>query len=212
MPSTSKKQAKFMAACAHGADYDSCPPKKVAKEFNDADKRKAFKEWVELEESPLNAWQNRMKRKGAIKFTKKDGVKHLATDDEIHAYDEKGNHIGTFSQSKRQGINEELLTEMKPKILKPLNHEKIYKELTSAVKKRHRDSGINIGETDAWNEGDHHCITHEHNGGSYHTLKETVQDHPNCEVISAKHHEGIYDWHANVYHKPYSIVKFKTHI
>lgn len=27
-----------MAACAHGAKYQSCPPSKVAKEFNAADK------------------------------------------------------------------------------------------------------------------------------------------------------------------------------
>lgn len=27
-----------MAACAHGAGYSSCPPEKVAKEFNEADK------------------------------------------------------------------------------------------------------------------------------------------------------------------------------
>lgn len=38
MPSKSKKQAKFMAACAHGAKYEKCPPEKVAKEFNKADK------------------------------------------------------------------------------------------------------------------------------------------------------------------------------
>lgn len=38
MPSKSKKQAKLMAACAHGAKYASCPPTKVAKEFNSADK------------------------------------------------------------------------------------------------------------------------------------------------------------------------------
>jgi hypothetical protein len=37
MPSKSKKQAKLMAACAHGAGYKSCPPSKVAKEFNRAD-------------------------------------------------------------------------------------------------------------------------------------------------------------------------------
>lgn len=35
--SKSKKQARFMAACAHGADYSSCPPTSVAKEFNRAD-------------------------------------------------------------------------------------------------------------------------------------------------------------------------------
>jgi hypothetical protein len=38
MPSKTPKQARLMAACAHGADYPSCPPKKVAKEFNKADK------------------------------------------------------------------------------------------------------------------------------------------------------------------------------
>ncbi len=38
MPSTSPKQARLMAACSHGAGYDSCPPAKVAKEFNQADK------------------------------------------------------------------------------------------------------------------------------------------------------------------------------
>lgn len=37
MPSKTKKQAKLMAACAHGAGYTSCPPKSVAKEFNKAD-------------------------------------------------------------------------------------------------------------------------------------------------------------------------------
>ena len=38
MPSKTKKQARFMAACAHGSGYKSCPPAKVAKEFNQADK------------------------------------------------------------------------------------------------------------------------------------------------------------------------------
>ena len=40
MPSKTKKQKRFMAACAHGAGYKSCPPVSVAKEFNQADKRK----------------------------------------------------------------------------------------------------------------------------------------------------------------------------
>jgi hypothetical protein len=38
MPSKTQKQARFMAACAHGSGYDKCPPKKVAREFNQADK------------------------------------------------------------------------------------------------------------------------------------------------------------------------------
>ena len=38
MPSKTKKQARFMAACAHGSGYKSCPPAKVAKDFNKADK------------------------------------------------------------------------------------------------------------------------------------------------------------------------------
>lgn len=37
MPSTSKAQARFMGACSHGAGYASCPPAKVAQEFNRAD-------------------------------------------------------------------------------------------------------------------------------------------------------------------------------
>lgn len=38
MPSKTPKQARFFAACAHGAGYSSCPPAKVSKEFNEADK------------------------------------------------------------------------------------------------------------------------------------------------------------------------------
>lgn len=38
MPSVSTPQANLMAACNHGATYDKCPPKKVAAEFNEADK------------------------------------------------------------------------------------------------------------------------------------------------------------------------------
>lgn len=36
-PSKSKKQARLMAACAHGSGYEKCPPKDVAKRFNEAD-------------------------------------------------------------------------------------------------------------------------------------------------------------------------------
>ena len=39
MPSKSKPQARLMAACSHGANYKACPPIKVAKEFNNADKK-----------------------------------------------------------------------------------------------------------------------------------------------------------------------------
>jgi len=38
MPSKTRAQARFFAACAHGAGYSSCPPAKVSKEFNRADK------------------------------------------------------------------------------------------------------------------------------------------------------------------------------
>ena len=39
MPSKSVKQARLMAACSNGAGYQSCPPAKVSKEFNQADKK-----------------------------------------------------------------------------------------------------------------------------------------------------------------------------
>ena len=38
MPSRSTKQARLMAACSHGMKSDKCPPRKVSKEFNAADK------------------------------------------------------------------------------------------------------------------------------------------------------------------------------
>ena len=38
MPSKSLKQARLKAACSHGAAYASCPPMKVSREFNQADK------------------------------------------------------------------------------------------------------------------------------------------------------------------------------
>jgi len=40
MPSKTKRQERLMAACAHGARYDKCPPVKVAREFNKADQAK----------------------------------------------------------------------------------------------------------------------------------------------------------------------------
>ena len=40
MPSKTPKQARFMAACAHGAGYSTCPPTKVSKKFNRADAAK----------------------------------------------------------------------------------------------------------------------------------------------------------------------------
>jgi len=40
MPSKTKRQAKFMAFCAHAENPPkSCPPKKVAREFNKTDKK-----------------------------------------------------------------------------------------------------------------------------------------------------------------------------
>lgn len=42
MPSVSKKQEKFMAACAHNPKHmkGKCPPEDVAQEFHMADKAK----------------------------------------------------------------------------------------------------------------------------------------------------------------------------
>jgi len=55
MPSKSKKQAKFMAACAHGADYESCPPEEVAEEFNQADKKMRTRQKRESRETKARA-------------------------------------------------------------------------------------------------------------------------------------------------------------
>lgn len=42
MPSNTEPQARFFAACAHGAGYASCPPAKVSRDFNQADKGSAL--------------------------------------------------------------------------------------------------------------------------------------------------------------------------
>lgn len=56
MPSKTKKQARFFAACSHGAKYKKCPPKKVSKEFNKADKRTGILKEIsfDLEHDPFN--------------------------------------------------------------------------------------------------------------------------------------------------------------
>lgn len=62
MPSKTHKMAKFMAACAHGADYEECPPKGVAKEFNQADKKTGMlKKTMESVSSKTKAseWETR---------------------------------------------------------------------------------------------------------------------------------------------------------
>ena len=53
MPSTSKKQAKFMAAAAHNPAFATAAgiPPKVAKEFNRADKGRKFKEGGALKQT-----------------------------------------------------------------------------------------------------------------------------------------------------------------
>lgn len=73
-----------MAACAHGADYESCPSKKVAKEFNKADKKtgilkKAMKEGLSF--------------KGHVDFMEKVrsiAKKHDVSVDSIHAQVKQG--------------------------------------------------------------------------------------------------------------------------
>lgn len=42
MPSKTEPQARFFAACSHGAGYSSCPPMSVSREFNQADKGSAL--------------------------------------------------------------------------------------------------------------------------------------------------------------------------
>jgi hypothetical protein len=69
MPSTSKKQAKFMAAAAHNPAFAKKVgvPVSVAKEFNQADKGKKFKEGGDMKESKAMV-------KKEISFMKKKGA------------------------------------------------------------------------------------------------------------------------------------------
>ena len=71
MPSTSKKQARFMAAAAHNPAFAKKAgiPVSVAKEFNQADKGKKFREGGEMKESKAMAKKeiSFMEKKGAPK-------------------------------------------------------------------------------------------------------------------------------------------------
>lgn len=49
-----------MAACSHGAGYSSCPPMKVAKEFNQADKGTGI---LRAAAKPMQKMQKKMKRR-----------------------------------------------------------------------------------------------------------------------------------------------------
>jgi hypothetical protein len=55
VPSTSKKQAKFMAAAAHNPAFATAAgiPPKVAKEFNQADKGRKFREGGAMKKNPF---------------------------------------------------------------------------------------------------------------------------------------------------------------
>ena len=71
MPSTSKKQARFMAAAAHNPAFAKKAgiPVSVAKEFNQADKGKKFGKGGEMKESKAMAKKeiSFMEKKGAPK-------------------------------------------------------------------------------------------------------------------------------------------------
>jgi hypothetical protein len=67
MPSTSKKQAKFMAAAAHNPAFAKKVgvPVSVAKEFNQADKGKKFKEGGSMKHSDMSKDKPMMKKVAA---------------------------------------------------------------------------------------------------------------------------------------------------
>jgi len=67
VPSTSKKQAKFMAAAAHNPAFAKKVgvPVSVAKEFNQADKGKKFKEGGSMKHSDMSKDKPMMKKVAA---------------------------------------------------------------------------------------------------------------------------------------------------
>jgi hypothetical protein len=71
VPSSSSKQAKFMAAVAHNADFakKAGVPQSVGKEFNKADKGHKFKQGGDMKESKAMVAKEMafMKKKGAPK-------------------------------------------------------------------------------------------------------------------------------------------------
>lgn len=127
MPSKSNKQAKFMAACAHDAGYESCPPKKVAKDFNTADKK-------------TGRLKKAMKTE-SLSFKQFLLLEQKEDSDDAFARQSYGTHRGTYKKTKhgyfatnKQGTTEQFKTEEQAK--KFLNEGISEDDLANAVADR----------------------------------------------------------------------------
>lgn len=103
----------------------------------------------------------------------------------------------------------------KPKVLPPLDHEKIANELATHVKKMYRRDGINVGDDHDYHHdkqsGIHHISVEHNGGGDGSNMRDMIRDknHKNVEIVDYDHHEGHYDWPSDTYRRPYSTVSYK---
>jgi hypothetical protein len=108
MPSTSKKQAKFMAAAAHNPAFAKKVgvPVSVAKEFNQADKGKKFKEGGSMKHSDMSKDKPMMKKVAAQAVKGHEKKMHGMAKGGVTRADgcvSKGHTKGTMVKMKKGG-------------------------------------------------------------------------------------------------------------
>ena len=100
---------------------------------------------------------------------------------------------------------------MKPKILKPLDAEKIMNDVKNQIVRKMKAGGLRIGHVQMWQEDGLCHIDIENNGGDILNVTDNI-NHKNVEIVSSKHRDGIFDWAADYYIKDSDEVSFKLAI
>jgi hypothetical protein len=98
---------------------------------------------------------------------------------------------------------------MKPRILAPLDPQKIMNQVAAQIVKEAKRGGLSLGEVSKTVYPDGTCLVDIENSGGHAALIEDSLSHPNIEVISIEHHDGHYIWDADHYVKDSDSVHFK---
>lgn len=84
------------------------------------------------------------------------------------------------------------------------------KRKIKAYVKENAGKSCNMGDLDFFEEGAVHGVQLDNDGEvGKDYISDIIRKSPNAVVISTEEHKGSYDWSADVYIRPCSIVRFK---
>lgn len=96
-----------------------------------------------------------------------------------------------------------------PKILKPLDPQKIMSAIKNKIVREMKRTGLSVEDCEMWQDDDGNChITIENNGGSALNASDYF-DHPNAELLHSFWTDGWYEWATKHFYKDYNEVIFK---